>query len=214
MTTPVTPTTLLEAVNELLTAIGTVPVNTLEVSGLTDAAIARDTLGSISREVQSQGFWFNTSRSYTLNPSANVITPPTNALRVSPALPTSASAGETLLFGFREGKLYNLMTNTFTISQAVKADIVWLMDFEVLPESARRYITVRAARIFQSKVLGDDQLGIFTSIHESEAWDSLERDHLLSAPSSIYMDRILQRFKAVRPDPKGYVPQQQQQQQG
>lgn len=212
MPTPVTPTTLLEAVNELLTAIGTVPVNTLEVSGLTDAAIARDTIGAVSREVQTQGFWFNTTRSYTLNPSANVITVPTNAVRVAPAQATSLAAGELTQFVLREGKLFNLMTNSFTITASVKADIVWLHDFEQLPESARRYITVRAARIFQSKVLGDDQLGIYTSVHEAEAWDSLERDHLVSAPSSIYMDRIHQRFKSVRPDPKGYLPQAQQQQ--
>jgi hypothetical protein len=203
----ITPTSILEAVNELLTAIGTVPVNTVDASGLTDAAIAMDTINTVCREVQSHGWWFNTTRSYTFNPSSNQITVPTNVLRVSPALPTSGSAGETKQFVLREGKLWDLITNSYTISTSVKADVVWLFGFESLPESARRFITIRACRIFQSKVLGDDQLGVFTSAHEQEAFQAFERDHLVSGPSTIYMDRMLQRFKSVRPDPIGYGPQ-------
>jgi hypothetical protein len=206
----ITPTTELEAVNEMLTAIGTTPVNSLAVSGLTDAAIAKDTLAFISREVQSRGWWFNTNRGMTLNPSANEIAVPSNYIRVTPSLPSSSGVGETRQFTVRNGKLFDLLANNSTFMTSVKADVVLLLDFEHMPESARRYATIRAARIFQTKVMGDEQLGVFNSIHEQEAWQILEGDHLSCAPSSIYLERIRTRFGSVRPDPVS-APQRNQQ---
>lgn len=204
---------MLEAVNECMTAVGTTPVNTLEVSGLTDAAIAKDVIESQCREVQTHGWWFNTTRGYMLTPSANQIAVPPDALRISPALPSFTGPGETRQFVTRENKLYDLNANSYVFAVTVRADIVWLQDFEKLPESARRYITVRAARIFQTKILGDEQLGVFTSVHEAEAFQALKRDHLVAAPSQLYMDRILTRFSSVRPDPVGHGGQPQQRQQ-
>lgn len=206
-----TPTTTLEAVNTMLLAIGTVPVNSLEAPGMTDAAIARDTLDSVGKEIQSQGWYFNTSRSFLLSPSGNQITIPTNAARVTPALPTSATAGEAVPFVVREGKLWNMLTNSYTFTAAVRADIVWLLAFEALPESSRRYITVRAARIFQTQVLGDDQLNVFTSEHEEEARIAMENDHLQSGQSTLFLDRIRQRHASVRASSQ---PQPRQRQQG
>lgn len=202
MSLVVTPTTELEAVNEMLTAIGTTPVNTLNTVGLTDAAIAKDTLGSISREVQSKGWWFNMSKQVTLSPSGGQITVPTNALQISPALPTYGATGETAMFAQRNGKLFNLATNADTgWTGSVKADIIYLFDFEQLPEVARRYITVRAARVFQTKVLGDEALGVFTEAHEMEAWQILEGADASAGPSRIYEHRIRQRFNSLRNDP-------------
>lgn len=206
-----TPSTELEAVNEMLTAIGTAPVNTLNVAGLTDAAIAKDTLSSISREVQSRGWWFNTSRAVTLNASAGSIPVAANMLRVVPSMPTPTSPGETKQFVVRSGKLWDTQANTDTgFAAPVKADIVYLFDFETIPESARRYITVRAARVFQTKVLGDGQLGVYTAEHELESFQVLEADHVSCAPSTIYLDRMRTRFSAVRPDPVVLGAQKQQ----
>lgn len=219
------PTTLLGAVNELLTAIGTVPVNTLESSGLTDAAIAVDVIESVGREVQSRGWWFNTSRRVALT-SASVANPegagtitgfavPASAMQVSPAMPTATEAGETEQFVTRSNLLFNIKTNSYTFTPTtLYADIVYLFEFEKLPEVARRYITVRAARIFQTKVLGDENLGVFTSVHEAEAYDALHNGHLVGGPSTIYMDRMRQRFAASRQGPVGHGPRQPQQQQG
>lgn len=200
------PTTLLEAVNVCLKAIGIVPVNSLETAGLTDAAIAKDTLEQTAREVQSNGWWFNTTSASTLTPSGGQIAVPTNASRIAPAQATSVAGGETVQFVAREGKLWNLMTNTYTFGGPVKADIVWLFEFEQLPQSVRWYVTVRAARLFQTQVLGDESLGVFTSVNEAEAFAALEQDHLLSAPSTVFRDRVAQRFRSVRQPPIGYQP--------
>lgn len=201
-----TPTTMLEAVNELLTAIGTAPVNTLDVPGLTDAAIAQQTINTVSRELQSHGWWFNTSRSVLMSPTGGVISVPASVIRVSPAQATAQTAAEQLQFVLRAGQLYNIVINSNVFSSPVRVDTVTLFAFEQLPESARRAITVRAARIFQTKVLGDEALGVFTSVHEQEAFQALERDHLQSSPgSTIYYDRMLQRFNSVRPNPIGHA---------
>lgn len=205
-----TPTTMLEAVNQLLTAIGTTPVNTLEVPGLTDAAIARDTVELTAREVMTRGWWFNTLRGMVLSPSGGQIVIPANYTSVRPAMPTNTLPGETRQFIVVEGRLFDLMTNSNTFTTQVRADVIRLFEFEQLPESARWYITVRAARIFQTKVMGDEQLGVFTSTHEQEAYEAMERDHRNSSASSIYMDRISQRHAAARMGPVGNGPTRQQ----
>lgn len=198
----IAPTTELEAVNEMLTAIGTMPVNTLEVAGLTDAAIARDTLRSISRELQSLGWWFNTSRSISLIPAAGFISVPIGALRVTPALSTATVSGEAAQFVTRNNRLFDVTSNSDAgWTNPVRADIVYSMIFENMPESARRYAAVRASRVFQTKVLGNETLGVFTEAHEQDAWVVLDGDNRVAAPSSIFLDRVRSRFSGVRKPP-------------
>ena len=207
-----TPTTQLEAVNELLTAIGTMPVNTLDAPGSADVAIAVDTIAGISREVQSRGWWFNSEYNRSFVPSGNQITLPTNILSIRPSRGTSSVSPETRKFVLKEGKVYDPIAGNFTFSTSVRADVVYLLDFEDLPESARRYITIRAARIFQTKVLGDEQLGVFTQLHEQEAWTILEGDDGESNPHShLYSQRVRRVSRMMRPDP--VMSQQNQQQQ-
>ena len=74
MTKP-TKMTELEAVNVLLTTIGEAPVNTLTGNQVTDVTIARQVLNEVSREVQSQGWYFNTENGVTLTPDNNTTHP-------------------------------------------------------------------------------------------------------------------------------------------
>lgn len=209
------PTSLLGAVNELLTAIGTTPVNTLETSGLTDAAIAKDVIESVSREVQTQGWWFNTGKGVQFAASGSEVTIPPHIMSLRPAMRSTRYEGETKQFVLRNGKLFDVFNNVSTgFAGTERCDVIYLQDFEVLPESARRYVTIRSARIFQTKVLGDAQLGVFTEDHEAEAWAILEGDHTASSPgTSLYLERVRRRFEAIRADPQP-VKRRQQQQQG
>ena len=45
-----------------------------------------------------------------------------------------------------------------------------LLDFEELPEAARRFITIRASRVFQERVVGSDLLSSLTADDENVAW--------------------------------------------
>lgn len=204
------PTTELSAINEMLTAIGTTPVNTLNVSGLTDAAIALDTLRSISKEVQTAGWWFNTDTAISLTPAGTTITIPATVLSVRPSFGNTSVPPEPINFALRDNKLWNLDTNSAVFASAVRADQVRELEFENLPESARRYVTVRAARIFQTKVLGDEAQGVFTERHEMEAWSIFEGDDAINSPAtSLFMRRVRAIAAQFRPDPHQSNPPQQ-----
>jgi len=167
-----TPTTELEAVNVMLNAIGESPINSLETVGNLYASQARDTLYAVSREIQSKGWWFNEQEGYafTLNAQGKV-NPPATILKLYPA-----RGGTPLLV--RGPRLLNPVTGADTFATAPVADyIVWHLAYEDLPESARRYIAVRAARLFQTGVLGSDQLFLFTERHEEEAYAIFASEH-------------------------------------
>ena len=65
------PTSKLEAVNVMMTAIGETPVNTITSATTTDVSIAITILDNVSREVQSVGWHFNTDTDYQLAPNSS-----------------------------------------------------------------------------------------------------------------------------------------------
>jgi len=167
-----TPTTKLEAVNTLLSAIGESPINTLN-SGLVEATLAEQIVDNISRSTQSRGWSFNTDLDFKLSPDlAGEVVLPTNCLHVDT---TSLRMSATSDLVQRGNKLYDRVKNTHAINDSVNVDIVVLLDFEDLPETARRFITVRAARIFQDRTLGSDSLHGFQQEDEVTAWSDLQQ---------------------------------------
>lgn len=195
------PTTELDAVNQMLAAVGTTPVNTLSVSGLTDAAIALDTLRFTSKEVQSRGWWFNQDKAVQYIPASGEIVVPDAVLSIRPTYGTYTQAPETTRFVQRDGVLWNLDTKA-KVTISIYADIIREIEFENLPESVRRAVYVRAARVFQTQVLGDDQLGVFSEAHEAEAWVALEGDEALNNPeTSLFLRRVRAVASSMIPDP-------------
>ena len=76
-------TTELEAVNTILSTIGEAPLNSLSGSLPVDGTIAKNVLSEVSREVQSQGWHFNTHYKVTLSRDTNNKIPlATNIVRV------------------------------------------------------------------------------------------------------------------------------------
>lgn len=145
-------TSELEAVNTMLDAIGESPVSTLDVSGLVDVAKAKATLDEISREVQTKGWYFNTENQYTLPLAPDgTITLPSNFLRVDSA--SSETSVDAVQRGYR---LYDRKGHTYVFQKSIKADVVILLPWEELPQSARQYILIRASRVFQARSLGSE----------------------------------------------------------
>jgi len=188
-----TVTTKLEAVNTMLTSIGESPVNTITSSTTTDVSIAIQILDNVSREVQSVGWYFNTDTNYKLvkNTSGEVDLP-SNCLRVD-----NSNQDADLDLVERGRKLWDRENHTFIINKDIRVNITWFLDFQDLPETARRYITIRAARIFQDRMLASETLHTFHQVDEIQALSALKqhegdtRDHSIFDNYSTY--RVIDR---------------------
>ena len=170
----------LEAVNIMLSCIGESPVNSL-VSGLADAEAAELILNRISKEAQTEGWHFNTRITYTLPvDEADQIPVPTNTLRLNLA---DTSRGYPLTQ--RGSRLYDYEENSYTVGvtyPTVKVNLVEQLAFnedsasrEAIPEYMRRYISIRAARVFIGRNLGSENIYGFTSQDEALARAELKQ---------------------------------------
>ena len=156
------PMTELEAVNIMLETIAEPPVSTLSGTVPTEVTIAQSVLSNVNREVQSLGWDFNTEDAYPLAPDINgYITVPDTVMQID------ASDGSKLVM--RSGKLYNKTDHTNIFEEAVECDIVWLLAFTDLPQAAKSYVTIRAARLFQRQILGSDTLDRLSENDELKA---------------------------------------------
>jgi len=167
-------TTELEAVNVMLGTIGEQPVNSLDISTISEVSIASDMLYEVSREVQTRGWSFNEEDEYTLSVSEGEIPLPTNCLKV-------VCSGETDWIVRRGNRLYNRTDHTFTFAADVEASIVFFLPFTDLPQAARNYITLRTARKFQVRILGSDSIEKFTEIDENQAGLTLCAEEVVQA---------------------------------
>lgn len=167
------PTTELEAVNVMLGVIGEAPVNSLEISGMIDVSTAKQVLHETSRKIQSQGWYCNTEKEYTLNKDENgYIYLPLNNLKIDLSEINYNTDIEPVVRGT---KLYDKKNHTFIFTTNLKFDIVWFLPFTDLPEALRRYITVAAARLFQKRFYSSDQIDAFTK--EDEMYAKIEAEH-------------------------------------
>ncbi len=160
-----TPTTELEAVNEMLGTIGESPVMTIEDNGVVDASIAYQILTSVSRAIQSTGWHFNTELAMEISPafpSKNLVLP-NNILRVD----TVESDADVDLVQ-RGLRLYNRVDHTYEFTRPYCVEMVLMLNFTELPEAARYYVTIRAARVFQERTVGSSTLTGFTE--KDEMW--------------------------------------------
>lgn len=164
-----TPTTKLEAVNSMLSTIGEAPVNSL-TSGLVDAETAETILNEVSRSVQASGWNFNSEPDYTV--AANIsgeVRLPTEVIRADLADSETKFRSNKNEYVQRGNKMYDKIKHTYDIGAPLTLDVVVLLNYELCPEVARRYISVKAARIFQERVVGSDTLSAMNRNDEQEA---------------------------------------------
>lgn len=179
----ITVMTELEAVNEMLMSIGQAPVNTLQVTGIKDVAIAQKRLQTALRACLTKGWWFNTDEAYELTPDldGNIVIPP-NALKVD-----SDDADITERALDPKGRcLYNRADKTFEFTAPVPVRIVWGFDFDEIPQTARDYVATVAGRRFQSKAIGSQVLDRFEQEDEIKAYIALMREERASRKTNLF----------------------------
>jgi len=166
------PTTKLEAVNTMLTSIGEQPIQNMnDLAGLSDASIAEQILDNVSRAIQSRGWIFNTDLDVQMPVDQyGEITLSPDILRVDTT--SRLRDGDTDIVE-RGRKLYDRQKQTFIFTGKVTVHQIKLLVFEDLPEPARRYISIRASRIFHDRVVGSGELHRFYQEDEMNAWQAL-----------------------------------------
>ena len=113
--------TELEAVNVLLTTIGEAPVNTLDGNQVTDVSIAKQVLNEVSREVQGQGWHFNTEDGVKLKPDNNSqLVVPNDVARI---------AADDYNVVIRENRWFDLDKRRFTFTSPITVPLVYYQDF-------------------------------------------------------------------------------------
>lgn len=169
-----TPSTVLDAVNVLLGAIGEQPVSALGAQVAADVALAQSVLTEVSREVQSAGWAWNTDRKYKLLPEATTgkIQLPSNCVLWT--TDPDEHGYPTTIFQ-RGGYLYDTAEHTDVFTSGVYGNMVVLLDFTDIPEAARGYIVARASRVFQTKAVGSAELNSFLEKSEGIALAALRR---------------------------------------
>ena len=158
--------TELEAVNIMLASIGEAPINTLTGTLPVDAKLAQNTLSEINKEVQSEGWSFNTEIDKVLTrDSSNNINLSNDIISADPNIHHHPDV-DAIQRGL---KLYDRQNHTFEFEADLKSTVVFLRDFDEIPEPARRYITIKAARTFVDRLVGDQGLRAFNKEDETRA---------------------------------------------
>ena len=157
-------TSKLDAVNTMLSAIGEAPVSSLS-SGLIEAEIAETILNTVDREVQSMGWHFNRelNKSFAQDTNGEIILP----ADILQADSTLLANGPNLVQ--RGLKMYDRKNHTFNIGTNVALDVVVQLNFADVPEVAKRYMVLRATRIFQDRIVGSATLHGFHEKDENRA---------------------------------------------
>lgn len=192
-------TSRLEAINTMLSAIGEAPVNDLNAASSTsDVIIAKNVLDEVSREIQAHGWHFNRETQVELSPNSNnqiVVSESVAALDVE-----AADAGDKQ-YVLRGSKVYNKTDKTNTITSALKATVIYILDWEDLPQAVRHYVMIRAARRMQDRVVGSQKHHVFGQEDEFQALVALRAHESNTGDFSIFdnydVGRILDRGNVI-----------------
>ncbi len=162
--------TELDAVNQILSSVGQAPVTTLDQQN-PEVSIALNTLREANKQVQAEGWTFNTEHHYELTGDANTfeITYPTNALQIDTTRSQHFDDYDPVRRG---GKLYDRHKHTFLwknedgTAKTIQVDVIWYFNFTEVPVAVQNYITARACVMAAVKMVGDKEL--MSLLHQQE----------------------------------------------
>ena len=202
-------TTKLQAVNTLLSIIGEAPINSLTPPLTGDASLADRVIDEISTEVQGAGGSWNTMIYKQIPLDANghsTLASNTLAVRFNPISYPSQR------FVLRGTKLFDRVTNDYDLRDSLGvamtggtsdliAEIVEELAWDDIPETGKRYIMIRAGRIFANRAVTSNSIESYTSEDEANALQILKRtedmaqnNNFISGPDDMYGGRVVTTF--------------------
>jgi len=151
----------LKAVNGILASVGQAPVTTLDQTN-PDVAICYQTLLDVSRQVQAEGWTFNTEYNFPLNINTDdTVAIPNNTLQISLAQGYPAYGDKDAVRRTIDGVpyLYERVAHTYKWTGiSVFVDIVSLIEWQDLPLPFQAYVTGRASTITSQRIISDPTL--------------------------------------------------------
>jgi len=154
----------LPAINQILSSIGQAPVTTLDQTN-PDVAIAYNALLEVNKEVQAEGWAFNTE--YEIPITTNNDKQYEVASTVLQIDLSSTYKGDIDVVRRRDPsdskvKLYDRYNHTYAIGTVANdtwdVDIVYHFDFIDVPIPIQNYMTAKAATIVAQRIIGDAAL--------------------------------------------------------
>ena len=197
----------LAAVNTMLSAIGETPTtqNTLDgVGGYSaDVTMAKQILDEVNKEVQGQGWHFNTEYDVPLVPDGGDkhIVLGTNIARVDLEPENQNGLDVIVKWTSAEYRLYDKKKRTYEFGNTVKATVVYFYEFIGLPHAAQHYITIKAARVFQDRMVGSQLHHKYYATDEYRAladlkdWEGETADHSIFDNYGTY--RVIKRGPVI-----------------
>lgn len=174
-----TPQTELEAVNIILSSVGEDPVDSLgsDLSGR-----AESVLDEVSREIQERGWHFNTEPDYEFSVDVDGHCDlPSNVAQFR--LPRSYSRDIVQ----RGSRLYNRQTHTDVFTTAtIKGTVTWVLEWNEIPPTAKRYFTMEAAQRYQQRWFGSETLQGFTESDLRKAKELFKSTEALQSGATIF----------------------------
>jgi hypothetical protein len=162
----------LQAVNDMLAAIGESPVNSLEGDPNADVANCRRILSQVNREIQSKGWTFNIEEGATLLPDSF-----SSLIEYMPDFLRLTTTGGTLYIN-RGGYVYDRTAKSDTFTGPITVDLIKLKSFSEMPECFRSYIVAKASRRFNIRFFGAGEIEGSLQEQENDAWASIQEYEL------------------------------------
>lgn len=175
--TSLTRTTKLQAINVILTTIGESQTNTITGTLPWETDLAVSILDETVRELCLNKWVFNFEKEISIIPDgSNRLLVASNYIQVEPA--DTADKNEYVMRPISAGSstfmIYDITNKTSTFTAAKSFNVTYLLDFEELPEAAKRYVTIRAARVYADRLMASGEVRAFTERDEVEAKAKIE----------------------------------------
>ena len=155
-----TKTTKLEAVNEILSAVGETPVSSLSTQAGVQTVMAENMLDSMCRRVQAVGWsWNSREVTYVADASDNIAIP-ANIVRVD--------GGRSNKYVVRDGNLFDMVNNTDEFTSDILLKVVELLEWADLPQQCIDYLVAKTARQYSDRTLGSPEASRLTRQDEQE----------------------------------------------
>ena len=153
----------LAAVNIVLSNIGQAPVTTIDNDNPM-VAMASNIIDEVTNSCQSEGWVFNKESDYPFTPdSNNEIGIPENVLQLDSGYYSDIEAV------IRRGKLYDKRSHSYTFTTQQSLDVVWLVDFNDMPDAFKQYVAMRSANLFAGRSVGSAEAVRFGEREEAQA---------------------------------------------